>query len=91
MELLAIVRSFEEWRPHLIGAAFPIREITDYKNQQYFTTKWQLNQWQVRWSGFMAQFPWYAEYCPGRLGGKPDAWTRRSGDLPQEGDEHLAE
>src|SRR5436853_6910743 len=39
----------------------------------------------------MAQFPWYAEYRPGKLGGKPDALTRRSGDLPKEGDERLAQ
>ena len=90
-ELLAIVRSFEEWRPHLIGAAQPIRVLTDHKNLEYFATKRQLNQRQVRWSGFMAQFPWYAEYRPGKLGGKPDALTRRSGDLPKEGDERLAE
>ena len=37
----------------------------------------------------MAEFPWYAEYRPGKLGGKPDALTRRSGDLPKEGDERL--
>src|SRR6266705_123515 len=91
-ELLAIVRSFEEWRPHLIGAVQPIRVLTDHKNLEYFATKRQLNQRQVRWSGFMAQFPWYAEYQPGRLGGKPDALTRRSGDLPRgEGDERLAQ
>ena len=63
----------------------------DHNNPEYFATKWQLNQWQVRWSGFMAQFPWYAEYRPGQLGGKPDALTRTSGDLPKEGDERLAE
>ena len=84
-ELLAIVRSFEEWRPHLIGAAQPVRVLTDHKNLEYWATKRQLNQRQVRWSGFMAQFPWYAEYRPGKLGGKPDALTRRSGDLPKEG------
>ena len=30
-ELLPIVRSFEKWRPHLIGAAQPIRALTDHK------------------------------------------------------------
>ena len=30
-ELLAIVRSFEEWHPHLIGAAQPIRVLMDHK------------------------------------------------------------
>ena len=90
-KLLAIVRSFEEWRPHLIGAAQPIRVLTDHKNLEYFATMRQLNQRQVRWLGFMVQFPWYAEYRPGKLGGKPDALTRRSGDVPKGRDEHLAE
>ena len=56
-KLLAIVWSFEEWRPHLIGAAQPVRVLTNHKNLEYFATKRQLNHWQVRWSGFMAQFP----------------------------------
>ena len=90
-KLLAIVRSFEEWRPHLIGAVQPVRVLTDHKNLEYFATKRQLNQRQVRRSGFMAQFPWYAEYRPGKLGGKPDELTRRSGDLPNEVDERLAQ
>ena len=83
--------SFEEWRPHLIGAALPIRVLTDHKNLEYFATKQQLNQRQVRWSEFMAQFPWYAEYRPGKLGGKPDALTCRSGDLLMEGDKRLTQ
>ena len=76
-ELLAIVRSFEEWRPHLIGSAQPIWVLIDHKNMKYFATKRLLNQRQVRWSGFMAQFPWHAEYRPGKLRGKSDALTRR--------------
>ena len=91
MEILVIMRSFEEWRPHLISATQPIRVLTDHKNLEYFATKWQLNQRHVRWSGFMSQFPWYAEYLPGRLGGKPDSLTHLSGDLPKEGDERLAQ
>jgi hypothetical protein len=39
----------------------------------------------------MSEFPWYAEYRPGKLGGKPDPLTRRSGDLPKEGDERLTQ
>jgi hypothetical protein len=31
-ELLAIVRCFEQWRPELEGAAFPISVLSDYKN-----------------------------------------------------------
>ena len=90
-ELLAIVRCFEEWRPHLVGSPHPIQVLTDHKNLEYFKTKRTLNQRQIRWSAFMSEFPWYAEYRPGKLGGKPDSLTRRSGDLPQEGDERLTQ
>jgi len=90
-ELLAILRCFEEWRPHLVGSTHPIQVLTDHKNLEYFKTKRTLNQCQVRWSAFMSEFPWYAEYRPGKLGGKPDSLTRRSGDLPKEGDEHLTQ
>ena len=90
-ELLAIVRCFEEWHPHLIGSPHPIQVLTDHKNLEFFKTKRTLNQWQIRWSEFMSEFPWYAEYRPGKLGGKPDSLTRRSGDLPREGDERLTQ
>ena len=39
----------------------------------------------------MSEFPWYAEYRPGKLGGKPDSLTRRSRDLPKEGDQRLTQ
>jgi len=90
-ELLAIVRCFEEWRPHLVGSPHPIQVLTDHKNLEFFKTKRTLNQRQIRWSEFMSEFPWYAEYRPGKLGGKPDSLTRRSGDLPKEGDQRLTQ
>jgi len=85
-ELMAIVRAFEEWRPELEGSAFPISVITDHKNLEYFTTTKQLSRRQARWNEFMSRFDYKIAYRPGKLGGKPDALTRRSGDLPQERD-----
>ena len=35
-ELLAIVRAFEEWRPHLQGSSHPIQVLSDHKNLEYF-------------------------------------------------------
>jgi len=35
-ELLAIVRAFEKWRPHLEGASHPIWVLSDHKNLEYF-------------------------------------------------------
>src|SRR5690606_16187480 len=49
-----------------------------------------LNRRQARWSEFLSRFDFKITYRPGKAGGKPDALTRRSGDLPREGDERLA-
>jgi hypothetical protein len=88
-ELLAIIRCFEEWRPELEGAASPITVITDHRNLEYFTTTKLLNRRQARWSEFLSRFNFKIIYRPGKQGIKPDALTRRSEDLPQEGDERL--
>ncbi|KAH0603597.1 uncharacterized protein H6S33_007256, partial [Morchella sextelata] len=86
-ELLAIIRSFEEWRPELEGAADPIAVISDHKNLEYFMSTKQLNRRQAWWAEYLSRFNFVIKYRPGKQGGKPDALTRRSGDLPGEGDE----
>lgn len=88
-ELLAIVRCFEEWRPELEGAAFPIKVITDHRNLEYFMETRTLNRRQARWSEFLSRFQFHIVYRLGKLGGKPDALTRRSQDLPKPGDPRL--
>jgi transposase InsO family protein len=83
MELLAIIRAFEEWRPELEGSGMPIQVITDHKNLEYFMTTKSLTRRQARWAEYLSRFNFQIQYRPGKLGGKPDALTRRSGDLPQ--------
>jgi transposase InsO family protein len=90
-ELMAIVRAFEEWRPELQSVENPIQVLTDHKNLEYFTTTKLLNRRQARWSQFLSQFNFKIVYRPGKSGGKPDSLTRRSGDLPKEGDERMTE
>ena len=85
-ELMAIVRAFEEWRPELEGSTCPVEVITDHKNLEYFMSTKQLSRRQARWSEFLSRFNYRITYRPGKAGGKPDALTRRSGDLPKEGD-----
>ena len=48
-----------------------------------------LNRRQARWSEFLSRFNFRITYRRGKLGGKPDALIKRSGDLPKEGDERL--
>ncbi len=88
-ELLAIIRCFEEWRPELEGCELPVKILTDHKNLEYFTTTKMLNRRQARWSEFLSRFNFRIQYRPGKQGQKPDALTRRSEDLPKEGDERL--
>ena len=47
-ELMAIIRAFEEWRPHLESAKGIIEVLSDHKNQVYFTTTTLLNERQAR-------------------------------------------
>jgi hypothetical protein len=90
-ELMAIVRAFEEWRPELEGALHPIHVLSDHKNLEYFMSTKLLNRRQTRWAEYLSRFNFKIVYRPGKAGGKPDALTRRSGDLPQGGDERLTE
>jgi len=86
-ELLAIVRVFKEWHPHLKGSSHPVQILSDHKNLEYFMSTKLLNRRQARWSEFLSCFDFRIVYRPGKAGGKPNTLTRRSGDLPKEGDE----
>ena len=83
-ELLAIIACFEKWHMYLHGVPFLI--YTDHHNLQNFGTKALLNRRQARWAGLLAQYEFQIQFRPGKANGKADALTRRSGDLPKEGD-----
>ena len=88
-ELLAIIKAFEEWRPMLERAGLPIRILTNHQNLQYFMTTKQLSCRQARWSEYLSRFNFIIRFWPGKLSAKPDALTRRSGDLSKEEDERI--
>jgi len=52
------------------------------------TTK-ELHEQQARWMQELSRYNFKIEYRPGKEGGKPDAITRREGDLPRAGDKRL--
>ena len=43
-KLLAIIKSFEQWRPMLEGAGLSIKILTDHRNFQYFISTKQLSR-----------------------------------------------
>jgi len=89
-ELLAIFEAFRNWHHYLEGSASPIDVVTDHKNLEYFSTSKVLSRRQARWSEFLSQFHLVICFCPGKLGAKPDALTRRWDVYPKEGDSGYA-
>jgi len=85
-ELLAIFEAFKIWRHYLEGSTSPIDIVTDHKNSEYFSTTKVLTRQQARWSEYLSQFNLIIRFCPGRLGTKPDALTRRWDVYPKRGD-----
>ena len=89
-ELMAIIRCFEEWRVELESSPHPIRVLSDHKNLEYFMSTKLLSHRQVCWSEFLSQFNFRIIYWSGKAGGKLDALTRGSGDLPKQADKCTA-
>lgn len=86
-EMLAIIRSLEEWRHFLEGTSHPFEIWTDHKNLEYFMTAKKLNRRQARWSLLLSRFDFLlhhrpgrsmGNHCPGHSMGKPDALSRRA-------------
>jgi hypothetical protein len=56
---------------------------------EYFMSTKSLERPQTRWSDLLSRFNFAITFPPGKDGAKPDASTRRSGELHKEGDERL--
>ena len=82
-ELLAVVRSLEEWEAELRSVQEPFTVISDHKNLQYFTTAKKLTERHVRWSLILGRFNMVLEHRPGKHHPVADALSRREQDLPQ--------
>src|SRR3981189_2537610 len=78
VEILAIIRGFEEWRHYLEGARHPIEVLTDHKNLEYFRVAQKLNRQQARWSLYLSRFDFTLQQKPGTGMGKPDALSCRA-------------
>lgn len=90
-ELLAIINSFENWRPELTGAHEKVKVLSDHQNLEYFMTTKELNRRQVRWAELLSEFNFKIKFRPGKQGAKPDALTRRSQDLPKGAEDERTE
>ena len=77
-EMLAIIRSLQEWRAELEG--LQLRErfniYTDHRSLEYFMTTKKLNARQARWAEFLSQFYFLIRYRPGKQNTLADALSR---------------
>jgi len=76
-EMLAIIRTLEEWKHFLEGAQHLVEIWMDHQNLEYFMTAKKLNCCQARWSLYLAHFDFKLIHHPGRSMGKPDALSQR--------------
>ena len=77
-EMLAIIRTLEEWRHFLEGAPHKFEIWTDHKNLEYFMSAKKLNRRQACWSLTLARFDFLMHHRPGKTMGKSDALSRRA-------------
>lgn len=80
-EMLAIVKSFQQWRADLARTNSVVRVWTDHKALEYFMTTKQLNQRQARWAEVLAEFYFTIAYRSGKQNEKADTLTRREQDI----------
>jgi predicted aspartyl protease len=84
-EMLAIVRSFDQWRAELAGSPSKVNVYTDHEALKYFMTTKKLNQRQARWAELLSAFYFEIVYRPGTKNVVADTLTRREQDIgPQE-------
>jgi hypothetical protein len=65
-EMLAIVRSLEEWRPELQRKRDRFEIYTDHKSLEYFMTTKQLTARQARWAEALSEYYFIITYRPGK-------------------------
>ena len=80
-EMLAIVRSLQNWRSELVGLRSTIKVFSDHKALEYFMTTKHLTSRHARWLEELNQFHFQIMYRTGQQNEKADALTRREQDV----------
>ncbi|CAL3963542.1 unnamed protein product [Diplocarpon coronariae] len=80
-ELLAIFRSFHQYKAELLGAQKTVHVYTDHKALEYFMTTKDLTARQARWAEFFADFNFLIMYRTGTTNTLADTLSRRDQEL----------
>ena len=85
-EMLAIVRSMEEWDAELRSLK-EFEVYSDHKNLEYFMTVRKLTERQMRWSLILSRYNFRIRYVLGPENERADALSRRDQDLPKDSED----
>ncbi len=77
---------FKDWHHFLQGTKHPVLVYSNHSNLQKFQTTKTLSGREIKWSTQLAKYDFKIQYRPGPQNAKAEAPTRRSVDLPEEGD-----
>lgn len=80
-EMLAIFKSFKQYKPELLGAQKVVHVYTDHKALEYFMTTKDLTARQARWAEFFAEFHFTVMYRTGITNTLADTLSRRDQDI----------
>jgi len=86
-EMLAIVRSLEQWRAELEGLQVedPFSIYSDHRALEYFMTTKKLSARQARWAEFLSRYHFELRYRPGKSNERADALSRKLEDVAAQG------
>jgi transposase InsO family protein len=75
-EMLAVIRSLEDWRHYLEGLPQPFIIVTDHRNLEYWRTAQNLSRRQARWSLYLSRFDFRLIHKPGTANTQADPLSR---------------
>jgi hypothetical protein len=85
-EMLAIIRSLEEWRAELEGLqADPFQIYSDHRALEYFMTTKKLSARQARWAEYLSRYHFRLMYRTGKANERADALSRKHEDVTAQG------
>jgi hypothetical protein len=77
LELLAIVKALDHWRPYLAGSPHKIKVFSDHMNLQYWRQPQKISRRVALEVLALSEYDIEIHHIKGKSNGRADAWSRR--------------
>jgi hypothetical protein len=78
-ELLAVIKTLKNWRPHLAATLTPVTILTDHANLQYWKVPRKINRRVARWMSDLQDYNLTIKHVPGKTHAAADMLSRPPG------------